>query len=167
MKLWCLWTAIVALAAVAGIVSAQQVPPIVGTTFVIDGDTIDVAGVRIRIYGIDAPESDQLCRDDKDRPYRCGSLATDALIEETGTAQVTCQRQDTDKYGRTVAICFAYGRNLGEDMVMRGYAVDYTFFSHGKYRDAQESARRDRRGLWAGTFDMPWDWRRSHRGRMR
>jgi len=137
-------------------------PPIIGTPEITDGDTILIADTRIRLWGIDAPETDQLCWDFKDRAYHCGLLASDVLYDEIGGREVVCNPVDTDKYGRTVAICFVDGRDLGDIMVRRGWAIDRPYFSNGKYRDAESEAHREKRGMWAGRFQAPWDWRMEH-----
>ena len=134
-----------------------------GHAEIIDGDTIKLGEVSVRLYGIDAPESDQSCTDAQGATYRCGLLATSVLEEEIGGRAVTCFPVDTDRYGRTVATCEVNGRDLGDAMVRRGYAVDYTRYSGGKYAPAQLEARRAKRGIWAGEFLEPEQWR--HRAR--
>jgi endonuclease YncB( thermonuclease family) len=52
---------------------------LVGQASVIDGDTIEIHGTRIRLWGIDAPESTQLCRNDDSDLYQCGRSAANAL----------------------------------------------------------------------------------------
>ena len=77
--------------------------PIVGRASVIDGDTLDVRGTRIRLHGIDAPESGQTCKDAAGKDYRCGQAA--ALSDRIGAAPIACEPRDTDRYGQTVAVC--------------------------------------------------------------
>ncbi len=77
---------------------------ITGQPRVIDGDTIEVAGQRIRLHGIDAPESRQLCRRDGE-PWRCGKDATSALSAFLGGRAVNCEELDRDRYRRIVAKC--------------------------------------------------------------
>ena len=72
--------AVVALGLAAGLVAAGGEPASpVGPARVIDGDTIDVAGVRVRLHGIDAPERAQTCRADG-RAWPCGRQAARALV---------------------------------------------------------------------------------------
>lgn len=150
---------------VVAVLTAQwQTPPISGPAKVIDGDTIIIANTRIRIFGIDAPEMDQRCEDDRGESYRCGVVSAQALSDIIGDATVVCDPLDRDRYGRVVASCSVGGSDIGSAMVIHGYAVDYSFFSGGKYRAEQDDAMRSKRGLWAGRFEMPWDWRRSHGG---
>ena len=149
------------------IATASPAPPadttISGPATVIDGDTIAVQGHRIRLFGIDAPESDQRCISADRLPYNCGSLATSVLEEEIGGATVNCFVIDIDQYHRSVAVCAANDHDLGERMVRRGFAIDYPFFSGGKYAEPQEDARKAKRGLWAGSFIDPREWRRGVR----
>ena len=79
---------------------------ITGRASVVDGDTLEIHGQRIRLSGIDAPESGQLCFNANDKPWRCGQRAALELADRIGRAPVTCRRTDTDSYGRIVAVCF-------------------------------------------------------------
>ena len=101
-----------------------QTPIISGVPFVVDGDTIVVNEIHIRLFGIDAPESAQRCTDQDGDDYRCGLLATSLLEEEIAGRSVDCTPIDTDHYGRTVAICAVGNIDLGRFMVERGMAVD-------------------------------------------
>ena len=134
-----------------------------GTATVIDGDTLDLHGQRIRLHGIDAPESGQSCQDADGAAYRCGQRAALALADRIGRRPVTCAPRDTDRYGRAIAVCMADGEDLNAWMVAQGHALAYRRYS-SDYVDEEALARRDRRGLWAGAFVAPWDWRRGVRG---
>ncbi len=85
---------------------------------VVDGDTIEIHGQRIRFHGIDAPESAQTCVADGTR-WPCGAKATEALADKIGQRQVTCEQRDTDRYGRTVATCSVDDTDLGDWLVRR------------------------------------------------
>ena len=130
-----------------------------GTARVIDGDTIEVAGTRVRLWGIDAPEHDQTCQGKRGETYECGRDSSAVLREITNGQRVECAPRDRDRYGRTVAVCRTESGELNAAMVRRGWAVDYTRHSGGRYRSEQEQARRDQLGIWAGRFDMPEQWR--------
>jgi endonuclease YncB( thermonuclease family) len=128
---------------------------LVGRISVVDGDTLDIHGERIRLWGIDAPESTQLCRGRDRRPYRCGALAANSLDAVTNGKTVRCTLLDADRYGRVVAQC-AVGRvDLGQMLVSRGLAVEEPQYSHGHYAADQRAARRAGRGIWAGRFVEP------------
>ena len=134
---------------------------ITGTTRVIDGDTIEVAGQRIRLHGIDAPESRQMCLAEGVR-WRCGQRAALRLAGKIGRSTVTCKGRDTDRYGRTVAICYVRGEDLNHWMVINGWALAYQRYSK-KYVDEERAAQASRLGVWRGQFVPPWEWRRGKR----
>lgn len=135
---------------------------IAGTASVIDGDTLEVRGKRIRLHGIDAPESAQLCQDASGKEWRCGQQAANALSERIARRPVTCEVKDTDRYGRSVAACSAGGENLNAWMAANGWAMAYRQYSKD-YVDAEAAARASRAGIWAGTFQPPWEWRKDKR----
>lgn len=152
----------------ATLLMAAPAPPqpktiIAGEARVIDGDTLVVGRVHVRLWGVDSPELGQKCQDERGRPNNCGDLAASVLEEEIGGATVLCTAIYPDRFRRIVATCSVSEQDLGERMVRRGYARDYPFYSRGHYAKAEEEARRDRRGLWAGVFQDPWDWRRENR----
>ena len=86
---------------------------IIGTASVIDGDTLEVQGQRIRLHGIDAPESRQLCLLD-DKPWQCGKDAANALAEQIGHRPVTCEdyfhifQRTTSRVRRLAETCIRY-----------------------------------------------------------
>lgn len=135
---------------------------IVGRASVIDGDTIDIGGERIRLHGIDAPESRQLCQDRDGRNYRCGQRAATALAERIGDRTVSCAREGTDRYGRVIAVCETEAGDLNGWLVREGWAVAYSRYSL-KYVPVEITARVAGRGIWAGRFIEPETWRRRHR----
>ena len=128
----------------------------------IDGDTIGIASERIRLHGIDAPESRQLCSNEGE-PWLCGADATGALRNKIDGRPVTCEELDRDRYNRIVARCMVDGEDLGEWMVLRGWAVAYVYYSY-EYTRAEAMAKSRERGIWSGEFEMPWDWRETARG---
>jgi endonuclease YncB( thermonuclease family) len=138
---------------------AQQ---ITGQASVIDGDTIEIAGARIRLHGIDAPESRQTCQDVAGREYRCGQKAAFALADGIGRATVSCEPRDTDRYGRVVAVCQARGADINRMLVRQGWAVAYREYSRDYVPD-EIFAQQARAGMWAGTFILPSEWRKGQR----
>jgi endonuclease YncB( thermonuclease family) len=137
-------------------------PALSGRAKVIDGDSLEVAGERIRLFGIDAPESRQDCADARGNAYACGREAARELAAAIGQNRVTCMPVDHDRYGREVARCESGGRDLAEAMVRSGHALDLPQHSGGRYAAAEREARDGRRGLWAGSFEQPSAWRRQH-----
>ncbi|QKC83463.1 thermonuclease family protein [Mesorhizobium sp. NZP2077] len=138
--------------------------PIAGVASIIDGDTIEIHGQRIRFNGIDAPESAQQCDDAKGFRYQCGAKAAAALDGFLAASRpVTCDFIDWDRYGRFVGDCRrADGASVAAWMVEQGQALDWPRYSHGAYAGQQAKAEAAKVGLWAGTFQVPWDWRAGH-----
>lgn len=132
-----------------------------GGAHIIDGDTLDLNGTRIRLYGIDAPEKAQTCMRGS-REWACGTEATAALVKMIGNQQLVCETRDTDRYGRSVSTCEAGGVSVNTWMVRNGWAVAYRQYGGAIYDANEDAAKADRLGVWAGQFDMPWDWRRAH-----
>jgi endonuclease YncB( thermonuclease family) len=132
-----------------------------GAARVVDGDTVKIGDTRIRLFGIDAPEHDQTCRDAQGRDWNCGVKATDALRARIGDRPISCTPRDTDRYGRTVAVCRLDGVDLNAWMATGGWAVAYRYFSTD-YVGAEEQAHAAHRGIWVGTFMNPYDWRKEH-----
>jgi endonuclease YncB( thermonuclease family) len=148
--------ALAALAA-AGWLGRRETPDIAGSAQVIDGDSLIVAGVEIRLYGIDAPEYRQPCFR-RGRPWRCGIDATRTLRALIAGRTVACRSREEDRYGRTVAMCSVDGSDLGAAMVAGGNAVAY-----GAYRLEERAARNAGRGIWSSRFEPPAAWRAKHR----
>jgi endonuclease YncB( thermonuclease family) len=111
----------------------------------------------VRLYGIDAPEHDQTCRR-AGRSYACGQEAAAALRAFLGARTVNCVRRDTDRYGRTVAVCSAGGTDVNGWMARQGHALAYREYSTD-YVPQENAARAARRGVHAGTYVNPADFR--------
>jgi endonuclease YncB( thermonuclease family) len=132
---------------------------LVGRATVIDGDTIEIHGVRIRIFGVDAPEASQLCRGSDSLHYRCGAQAANELGQFVGQGTVACTPVAMDRYARQIATCIVNDRDIGEWLVRHGHALDWPKYSRGKYSSAQEQAAKEEAGIWAGSFAKPWHYR--------
>ncbi len=125
---------------------------------VLDGDTIEVSGEKIRLFGIDAPESRQVCRRGG-LEWLCGAEATKALRELVRHHQINCSGRGRDRYERLIAVCFADGKEINETMVREGWALAFRRYSK-TYVGAEDAAREAGNGLWAGEFVPPWEWRK-------
>lgn len=133
-----------------------------GVARVVDGDTLVVSGVRIRMGAVDAPERSQSCTDAHGALRLAGEDARLALAAKVAGQELRCEPHGQDAHGRTVAKCFMGREDLGEWLVRAGYAFAYR--SYGvEYVAAEDDARTARRGLWAGRCEPPWAWRRAHR----
>lgn len=131
-----------------------------GYALVLDGDTIVVAGERVRLHGIDAPELDQTFWY-RGQTLPCGAMSLAALGALTAGVKLRCEIIERDRHGRLVAKCFSpNGVDINRRMVFVGWAVAYRQYSLD-YVDAEDAARNAERGLWSGSFLIPWKWRAS------
>lgn len=138
-------------------VPASSSDTIIGRATVIDGDTIEVSGRRLRLHGVDAPESWQKCSDGDGGTYRCGKVAATALDRFlAGSRPTRCEVLERDRYQRYVTVCFrADGREVNRWLVESGNALDWSRYSHGSYEDAEQAARSSNSGIWRGEFQLP------------
>ena len=143
-------------------VTVARAEPIAGQATVIDGDTIEIHGERIRLNGVDAPESRQLCDRADGRSYRCGKDAAFALADHIGRATVTCERRGVDRYKRTIATCQVRGDDIGAWLVRTGHALAFRRYSTD-YVSEEAAAHAVKAGMWQGGFVPPWDWRNGAR----
>ena len=132
-----------------------------GVAKVIDGDTIEIAGNRLRLHGIDAPEGRQRCRRKADgTSWAVGRAAARALRGMIAGGRVCCSvRRERDQYGRVVGTCYTNGADLNRRMVSQGYALAYRHYSRRYVRDEQ-SARAAGAGIHSCEYESPRDWRR-------
>ena len=138
--------------------SANKDDLIQGDLRVVDGDTIVLGATRIRLEGIDAPETTQACGRRIGGTWRCGDEATRQLVRLIGKEPVRCEDQGLDKYGRTLGRCFAGSINLNAEMVRTGYA--WAFVRYSKAYVAQEAeARSAGAGIWQGEAMPAWEYR--------
>lgn len=152
------------LAALLTLLSLRAHPETLsGRARVIDGDTLAVAGERIRLNGIDAPETRQTCTRDG-RPWACGKAATQAMRQLIGRNPVRCEISGRDKYGRAIGACFSNDQDLQRQLVRQGLALAYRKYSTCYVPD-EEAARVQGVGLWSGEFTAPWLWRKQNRNR--
>jgi endonuclease YncB( thermonuclease family) len=130
-----------------------------GFAVVTDGDTIKISNNKIRLHGIDAPEKKQNCTKNA-KEYNCGIVATEALINKISKNVVKCLTQkNKDRYNRFIGVCFVDQENLNKWMVRNGYAVAYRRYSKDYILD-EDSAKKNKLGLWSGVFLNPEKWRK-------
>jgi endonuclease YncB( thermonuclease family) len=132
---------------------------LIGQASIIDGDTLEIHGNRIRLWGVDAPETTQLCRGEDSEQYQCGAQAANDLDAFIARRPVNCNPISLDRYGRTVATCTVGGTDLGAWLVRNGLALDWPEYSKGRYDAAQSDAERAGRGMWKGSYVEPWLYR--------
>ena len=132
--------------------------PATGAFTAIDGDSLRKGENQFRLHAIDAPELYQSCGDGTGRSYPCGRDAQNALRKLVGGKTLDCRIIETDRYGRSIASCSADHIDINAEMVRLGWAIAYR--RHGlDYISEEAEARRARRGIWRGTFEIPEDWR--------
>jgi endonuclease YncB( thermonuclease family) len=133
-----------------------------GVPHIVDGDTITIAHVKIRLDGIDAPETDQVCLDRQAARWTCGIEARNQLSLHIAERAVHCTPSGMDVYRRVLADCRLDEEDLNAWMVQQGWALAFVQYSKAYVAD-EASARNARRGMWAGAFIAPWDWRGRNR----
>jgi endonuclease YncB( thermonuclease family) len=175
------WRYAVPIAALA--LSAFMLPavaePLIGRASVIDGDTLEIHSTRVRLEGIDAPESRQICIEKigqvdqfhsgqlgpiERQKIPSGRRAAFFLADLIGAKPVTCTPDGVDRYRRVLAHCTVDGADIGRALVRAGWALAYTKYST-EYSADEEAARRAGAGLWAMEFIAPWEWRAGRRSK--
>jgi endonuclease YncB( thermonuclease family) len=151
------------LAALLSLSVPAMAADITGVPRIVDGDTVQIDSTKIRLSGIDAPETDQLCLDPIGERWACGVTARDELIEHAGGGAWTCHATGTDRYGRSLAACEVDGQDIQQWMVRKGWALSFVRYSHA-YDADEEIARSAQAGIWVGAFIAPWDWRHRNIG---
>jgi endonuclease YncB( thermonuclease family) len=133
-----------------------------GRLTVIDGDTFDVGGTHVRLFGVDAPEHDQTCIAANGTAWDCGAWVTTQVTTLYGGTIAACIRIDTDRYGREVSRCSVDGADLGQALVIAGLATAYREYSMD-YDLAEKSAQATGAGIWSSSFDTPAEFRADQR----
>ena len=133
-----------------------------GQSRVVDGDSLELDGQQVRLYGIDAPELSQQCRTRSGNQYPCGQKARQYLRSLVQNHPVTCKVMDVDRYRREVSICKIGDTELNLKMLQAGWAVSF-YAPSLRYLRAEKQARQQQRGLWQGQFIPPSQWRAEHR----
>jgi endonuclease YncB( thermonuclease family) len=127
---------------------------------VIDGDSLEIEGKRVRISGIDAPEIAQTCTAADGTPFACGRRARAELERLAGGHELECRREGRDRFERVLASCRSGGADIAAAMVASGWALAFSGPAGDRLRGAERRAREARAGMWAGGFERPEEWRR-------
>ena len=151
-------------------VKSSEITSVTGYAKVTDGDTIKIDTFKIRLDGIDAPEKKQKCK----RPYftifmftffedySCGQKSTEALIKKINNQKITCKISGIDYFKRLIGECYKRKINLNAWLVSNGHAVAFRKYSK-KYVPEEILAKQEKKGMWQGKFEMPWDYRKSQK----
>ena len=142
------------------IANYYEIKSIKGYAKIIDGDTIHIEENKIRLHGIDAPETNQKCIFN-DKEWECGKFSTQYLKKITFKKFVECKIQGIDRYKRFIGTCFVNKKNLNQLMVKDGWAIAYRYYSK-KYIDEEFIAKKNKKGIWRGDFEEPYLYRKKN-----
>jgi len=145
-----------------GLISVQAMAGPNGTVRVIDGDTIDVGGTRVRLYGVDAPEVSQTCDTAEGVTWACGDWVRGVLETRIEGRIADCEFHGWDRYDRVIGTCHVDGRDIAEELVRDGLAFAYRRYSLD-YVKVEKAAAAKGRGLWGSVLQSPEDYRHAHK----
>ncbi|WP_054007830.1 thermonuclease family protein [Cypionkella psychrotolerans] len=143
------------------VTSTEALMSATGPARVIDGDTVEVKETSFRLSGIDAPEMGQLCRNKAGISFDCGEVARRGLEQAIAGKPIECRATEVDMYKRPIATCMVDGQDLAEVMIVNGYAVAFSRYSH-TYVARAETAQQANVGIWKTDFQMPWEYRKDN-----
>ena len=109
---------------------------------IIDGDTIVFKTKTIRLFGIDAPETNQYCFDEKKIKYSCGLNSTKALVQfinKNRYKSIKCSHYEIDKYGRFIGECWIGEISINSWLVKNGFALAYLRYSNKFFFDEKKA----------------------------
>jgi endonuclease YncB( thermonuclease family) len=148
---------------IAGLVLIVTSPVWAAEPIIQDGDTLTLDGTKFRLDGIDAPEFNQICLDEKGQPWKCGLAARDALVKQIANHAVLCEDKGPDKVhpDRRIGICTVEGMDiiLNKWLVREGWALNFEPYAKRRFLADQADAANNRRGIWKGCFAAPTNWR--------
>jgi endonuclease YncB( thermonuclease family) len=130
-----------------------------GSPSIKDGDSLSIDGKKIRLHGVDAPETDQLCVNEGSSLYPCGIAARAYLARLVRVSRIVCSGSEYDQYERLIAKCYSGKVDLSAEMVRAGWGLAYIRYSKN-YMSEEKEARSRMAGMWSGAFFAPWDWRK-------
>jgi len=148
---------------IAGLILILTNPVWAAEPIVKDGDTLTLDGTTCRLDGIDAPEFNQICLDEKGQQWKCGLAARNALVELIVNRAIRCEDKGPDKVhpDRRICICTVEGMDitLNEWLVREGWALNFEPYARRRFLAPQADAAKNRRGIWKGCFAAPSDLR--------
>ena len=160
------FVAALALILATSVASAET---IAGPASVIDGDTLEIRGERVRILDVDALERGQFCfkklQSLDEGAWPCGLQAAMALSDWIGGQTVTCEtttQETTELHETWLARCAVAGQDVAEWLAASGRAVPDRRCKCDAIRDAAHKARAAQLAIWTSAFTMPWQWRAAH-----
>lgn len=131
---------------------------VAGPARIVDGDTLVIGDISIRLHGVDAAETGQRCVGEGRKIVRPGDFAA-ALLEDLVAGGVSCFGSERDDYGRLIAVCrTSKGEDINRRLVEEGWAWAFVRYS-SDYVPAEIAARSRRAGVWALACEPPWEFR--------
>jgi endonuclease YncB( thermonuclease family) len=152
-----MWTAVAIFCCLLGL-SPSFAGEAKGVPQIVDADTVYEGTTKIRLSGIDAPETDQICLDAAGKAWNCGIEATEKLRAFVREQSWTCELTGQDVYRRSLGSCTVAGEDVSSWLVRNGWALAFRRYSMTYVAD-EDIARQQKRGLWSGAFIAPWEWR--------
>lgn len=145
-------------------ISAEFNQSFFGLTRVIDGDSLKVGDNEVRLFGLDAPEYKQTCFDKENEEYNCGQISKKFLYDLANNKEVICYYAQKDIYNRFLGQCYLGEVSINEEIVKNGMAVIYDYkTSSAKMDELESAAKASKIGIWQGSFQLPKEYRKSHK----
>lgn len=135
---------------------------ITGRAFIIDGDTLKINGIKVRLVGVDAPEISQKCKT-HGHVENCGEIIKLRLVQATDSKDVTCYKHGNDFYGRFLGECYIEDTNINKWLLREGLAVYYYNKDFKSYKILETLAREEKLGLWDSEFQNPKEYRKQQK----
>lgn len=137
-------------------------PTYTGRAFIIDGDTLKINGIKIRLVGVDAPEISQKCKT-HGHIENCGEIVKLRLVQATSNEDTTCYSHGRDYFGRVLAECYVNDININKWLLREGLAVYYYNKDFKSYKILETLAKQEKVGLWDSEFQNPKDYRKQQK----
>lgn len=135
---------------------------ITGRAFIIDGDTLKINDVKVRLVGVDAPEISQKCKI-HGHIENCGEIVKLRLVQATSNEIITCYNHGKDFYGRVLAECYINDININKWLLREGLAVYYYSKDFKSYKILESLAKQEKLGLWDSEFQNPKEYRKQQK----
>ncbi len=139
-------------------------PKISGSANVIHANVFYIGGRYVRLYGVDAPDNDQICSDVNGSSYNCGQEAVSWVRGWIDNNVIDCYLLKIEPNGQDLATCVWGDYDIGAALVSAGWALANTRETE-IYIPYEVKAKSESSGLWQGTFYSPEDWRDIKRSR--
>ena len=135
-----------------------------GKAFALDGDSLTIKKIKIRLNRIDAPEFSQECLNAKSQQYQCGLVSKNFLIDLVKNQEVVCYYQKLDIYNRILGDCYIDKLNINNHLLANGMAIIYDFNDATSQEiELEKIAKEQQKGIWQGPFELPKTYRKHNK----